>query len=84
MLDGSNAPETIPIKSTKIYPTYSMDSITGTTYNDILLVVLSEPSNASTASWNSNPNSPADNETVTVLGFGVTTDGGWSIVEYSS
>jgi serine protease len=44
--------------------------------NDIMLVKLVRPSNATIVNWNTNPDLPLDDEQVTVIGFGQTTEDG--------
>jgi Trypsin len=71
-LDGSNAPERIPIKSLVVHPDFYEDAHTGTPYNDIMLIFLANSSTSPVMEWNSDPAVPADNDTVTVIGFGTT------------
>lgn len=63
-LDGTDAPEQISVKSLLVHPSFNFP------HNDIMLVVLAQPSNALVAKWNANPNVPIDNEVVTAYGFG--------------
>lgn len=75
-LDGSNSTETIPIKALVVHPAYAFNKTSpdGLPVNDIMLVVLSTPSTAAVSKWNVNPAVPANGETVTVIGFGHTSN----------
>lgn len=73
-LDGSDARETIPIDRVVSHPDYTYDS--DAIENDIMLVVLKSPSTSSLSKGNADPMVPADDETVTVIGFGVTSEDG--------
>lgn len=68
--DGSDALEHISIRSHYVHPSFKYP------HNDVMLVALSKPSNAVATKWNSNPNGPVDNEAVTAIGFGETSDFG--------
>jgi secreted trypsin-like serine protease len=76
-LDGSDAPETIPVKAIVPNPNFTTSRRFGSaSTNDIMLVVLSKASTAPVVEWNSDPNAPIVGEAVTVIGFGKTSSGG--------
>ncbi|GAX17346.1 hypothetical protein FisN_10Lh214 [Fistulifera solaris] len=67
---GRDGAERIPVEMTLPHPLYSNQ----TEQNDIMLLKLRSSSNSSLVTLNLNPVEPADDEEVTVLGFGYTAE----------
>lgn len=69
---GRDGAEQVTIQSLFIHPNYTP----GTEENDIMLVLLANPSAAPLVSWNRDQNLPRDGQDVTVIGFGRTSEDG--------
>jgi secreted trypsin-like serine protease len=65
---GSDTPEIRSISQLHIHPQYDARNA----FNDIMLIQLAEISSAPSALWNTNSDVPADGESLTVIGFGIT------------
>lgn len=70
---GSDAVDTIFATQERPHPSYNEF----TNEHDLMLVKLSRPSKSPSVPINVERSLPADNELVTVIGFGVTSDGGF-------
>jgi len=72
LLSGDDAPETIRAVGERRHPLYNDVTVE----YDFLLIKLAQPSTAPNAPWNDDPSVPNDGDTVTVIGFGTTSQGG--------
>jgi len=68
LLTGLDADETVVATEERLHPNYD----DWTTENDIMLIKLNKASTRPLAKWNTKPTVPADEETVTTIGYGQT------------
>jgi V8-like Glu-specific endopeptidase len=71
---GSDAKETIALDLQCRHPKYRYNPLKNPIY-DFMLVKLKRPSSAPLVQWNTDPKIPADNELLTILGYGQTVSG---------
>jgi hypothetical protein len=71
---GTDGAERIDVQSLFVHPSYNLPN--GLQENDIMLVKLTAPSTAETVTLNKDAAQPADDTSVTVIGFGTTSSGG--------
>ena len=71
---GNDGAERIDVQSLFLHPSYNLPQ--GMQENDIMLVKLNAPSTAETVILNKDRAQPADDTSVTVIGFGTTSFGG--------
>jgi len=71
-INGNDASETIRASSELVHPLYNDNTI----QYDFLLVKLAEISSAPNVPWNTASSEPQDDQAVTVIGFGATSEGG--------
>lgn len=71
--DGSNAPETIPVRGLVKHVKHGETATRG---KDVMLIFLQSPSTAPVSQWNKDPDVPFVGQPLTVIGHGETGKGG--------